>query len=81
MPNCRFLLAILLLSSTAFAQTDCPELPQGVVLVPDAETVHVDDLGSLIIYPYFNDSLPQVVDNSTINYEYNFVQAESRHVF
>lgn len=74
MPNCRFLLAILLLSSTAFAQTDCPELPQGVVLVPDAETVHVDDLGSLIIYPYFNDSLPQVVDNSTINYEYNFVQ-------
>ena len=42
--------------------------------MPDAETVHVDDLGSLIIYPYFNDSLPQVVDNSTINYEYNFVQ-------
>ena len=63
MPNFRILLALLLLSTSVFAQTDCPELPQGISLVPDVETVHVDDLGSLVIYPYANDSLPQFVDD------------------
>ena len=69
MPNHRILLAFLLLSTSAFAQNDCPELPSGIALVPDVETVHVDDLGSLVIYPYFNDSLPNLVGNWEIFYD------------
>jgi gliding motility-associated-like protein len=45
-------------------------MPPGIGLVADDVTVHVDDLASFTLNPYANDSLPSIVGNLTVQYEF-----------